>query len=294
MAKHTTLEHPKNKRLARRLGTVPGVTLGLLETVWGFACAYAIDGRLTGQDLDDALDGGRWFTLWDFEVIVDALIDTGWLDKEGEILVIHDWFDHCPEYVKKRARRSGVENAPVEPERRANPRSSTPNGGQNPKVPPQMADGVRQNAPNPEDLSGSRRTKARNSGDLSSLTRAETQPNPTQPNQTLTGSTAQTGNGRLRRPPKAGTDPALAKAREEALARQGLEIGQPDPPELPPPTGGGASAPVCVSPSDPAGPNPDPERLVRRLTGKLAGGDYDDPDKQARIRAQAAALRGET
>lgn len=99
MAKRGTLEHPKTKRLARLLGVVPGVVLGLLETIWHFTGDYRKDGGLSTADIEDALDSGGWLSLFSIDQIVGALHNPDkecvWLDRlsDGRWFV-HDWPTH--------------------------------------------------------------------------------------------------------------------------------------------------------------------------------------------------------
>lgn len=103
MAKRGTLNHPKNQRLAKALRTGPGVTLGLLETLWEWASIYKPTGLLTFADLEEAFDYGKWrLTFKDYAKVVDALSEAKhrWLDPiEDGSFIIHDWPDHANDSV---------------------------------------------------------------------------------------------------------------------------------------------------------------------------------------------------
>jgi hypothetical protein len=103
MAKRGTLEHPKNRRLARALGTIPGVTLGLIESLWHYTAQWHSHGRLTRLDLEEALDrSGGWLAMFKVEQLIEAMThpDYRWLDPlEDGSYYVHDWHEHCEDAV---------------------------------------------------------------------------------------------------------------------------------------------------------------------------------------------------
>jgi hypothetical protein len=103
VAKRGTLNHPKNQRLAKALKVGPGVTLGLLETIWEWASIYKSVGQLSFSDMEEALDYGKWrLTFKDYARVVDALSDPKhcWLDPlDDGSFFIHDWPDHANDSV---------------------------------------------------------------------------------------------------------------------------------------------------------------------------------------------------
>lgn len=103
MAKRGTLEHPKNRRLARALGTIPGVTLGLIESLWHYVAQWHSHGRLTRLDLEEALDrSGGWLAMFKVEQLIEAMThpDYRWLDLLGDgSYYVHDWHEHCEDAV---------------------------------------------------------------------------------------------------------------------------------------------------------------------------------------------------
>jgi hypothetical protein len=106
MAKRNTLENPKTKRLARALGVVPGVALGLLETIWHWTADFRKHGGLTVNDFEDALDSGGWLIMFSTRQVLDAMTSTEkecvWLDPltDGRYYV-HDWHDHCEDSINR-------------------------------------------------------------------------------------------------------------------------------------------------------------------------------------------------
>lgn len=121
----------KKLRLSRR------DTVGLLAMLWDFACEFAPDGvigRWTGGQIAEALEWPSDRT----EELVTALVETGWLDSGGDAgsLTIHDWQDHCPDYIRKRLARRKSENGGQCPPLSAERRTTADNGGQCPPVQP--------------------------------------------------------------------------------------------------------------------------------------------------------------
>ena len=93
------LEHRKRKRLSRALNISRALTVGMLEVLWQLTAREAKQGdigaKFTDEDIACELD-------WpgDPEQLVNALVDTGWLDRHPEHrLLVHDWHEHAPSYV---------------------------------------------------------------------------------------------------------------------------------------------------------------------------------------------------
>jgi len=103
--KINTIQHPKMLRLKRRLSIPIWGAVGLLESLWHLTAQHAKDGAIgksfTNEDIANSIG-------WegDPEQLVEALVSSGWLDVcEQSRLVVHDWHDHCPEFVKGNIRR---------------------------------------------------------------------------------------------------------------------------------------------------------------------------------------------
>jgi hypothetical protein len=96
---HQAINAVKFKALARRLGLPMYRVVGVLESLWLFAQVQARDGdlsRFTPLELAGWIewDGG------DDAELIDALVETRWLDRDEGWLAIHDWDDHKPNYLK--------------------------------------------------------------------------------------------------------------------------------------------------------------------------------------------------
>lgn len=93
---HDTLSrHPKTLKLARLLKTDRRYAVGLLHDLfsWGLYAAGK-HGELVGLEAEDiaaALDlaGKRGMAA------VEALMEAGYLDREGDGYGIHDWYDYA-------------------------------------------------------------------------------------------------------------------------------------------------------------------------------------------------------
>lgn len=99
---HQTLaSHPKLKRLARKLGISKQAAIGYLHLLWWWALDYAPKGQIIPPyekpDIADAVEWGG-----DDGALVSALLDAGFLELKGDILVIHDWHDYAGKLLEKR------------------------------------------------------------------------------------------------------------------------------------------------------------------------------------------------
>jgi len=113
--KATTTASIKFMRLKRKLGLLHWQAVGLLESLWVFCMANAMDGaigRHTNEDIAAAMEwaGGA-------DEMIDALVETGWLDRHPDCrLSVHDWEEHCPTYIKgimSRKGKSFVSSSPI-------------------------------------------------------------------------------------------------------------------------------------------------------------------------------------
>lgn len=97
------INHPKTMRLALLLGIPKFTAVGILECLFAFSAQYADDGRVgkyTPEELAAYID---WRD--DPFILIDALVSAGWLEGTGTQIRIHDWADHCADYITKRMRR---------------------------------------------------------------------------------------------------------------------------------------------------------------------------------------------
>ncbi len=111
---HTTTQTGKFKLLARRLRTALGttpisvetLTVGLLERLWHATATSAPRGDIGRYDDELIAEMMGW--NGPAEVLVNALADSGWLDRHQEHrFVVHDWHDHAPNYVKGNVIKAG-------------------------------------------------------------------------------------------------------------------------------------------------------------------------------------------
>lgn len=97
--KANTPELMKFKKLQRKLGETRRGIIGLLEAMWievARNCPEGDIGRFSDEEIAIMVD-------WegDPKQLVDALTECRWLDVcEEHRLVVHDWADHCPTYVR--------------------------------------------------------------------------------------------------------------------------------------------------------------------------------------------------
>jgi hypothetical protein len=103
--KLNTIQHPKLLRLRRRLSIPTWGAVGILESLWHLTAQHAKDGAIgktfTNEDIANAIG-------WEDcpNNLIEALVSSGWLDMcESNRLVVHDWHEHCPEFVKGNIRR---------------------------------------------------------------------------------------------------------------------------------------------------------------------------------------------
>jgi hypothetical protein len=83
--KHSAITLLKFKCLAARLSLPLWQTVGLLESLWLFAMHHARDGNLSRFSPTD----------------IAAWLETRWLERGGDgELLIHDWDDHKPTWLK--------------------------------------------------------------------------------------------------------------------------------------------------------------------------------------------------
>ena len=108
----------KFKKLKRRMRLPYWQVVGLLESVWklGLTSAQAGDiGRYSNEDIAAAIEYEG-----DADELVAVLVDCEWLDDDPEFrLIIHDWSEHIPTYLKGNFKGRKKEFADVVASRRA-------------------------------------------------------------------------------------------------------------------------------------------------------------------------------
>lgn len=118
----------KYMALKMRLGKPNYVVTGVLESLWQMACKSAPDGDI-GKHTNQLIAAGMEWEE-DADELVTALIETGWVDEvdDARRLVIHDWDEHCPEYIKKRKRSKESYNARKSAQKSADLRRNVTDG----------------------------------------------------------------------------------------------------------------------------------------------------------------------
>lgn len=143
---HTADAKPKFKRLAHRLATltqcsvVSGelVAKGVLSGLWHLTIRETPLGNVGRLCDADIAIGIGWFG--DAEPLLDALIACGWLDRHPDHrLVVHDWHDWAPNFVKGNVVKHGKQFASCPPEE--HPPGSFPDEPPEGSCPEQIAKG---------------------------------------------------------------------------------------------------------------------------------------------------------
>jgi len=97
--------HPKTSLLEKKLGVQGPWSLVCL---WTYAAQYKADGKLTNMTNEEVGIAARW--PGDPDEFISALLKVKFLDKDGDMLVIHDWQDHNP-WAATAQKRSQVARA---------------------------------------------------------------------------------------------------------------------------------------------------------------------------------------
>ena len=103
--KRGAYEHSKMKFLGALCG---GIVLarGIVASLWYLAGCETPRGDI-GSLSNRRIAAGMGYT-GDADELVGWLVESGWLDISPEHrLVIHDWYDHCEEWVRDKVRHSG-------------------------------------------------------------------------------------------------------------------------------------------------------------------------------------------
>lgn len=93
-------DHPKLKRLARKLGKEAPAAIGYLHLIWWWAMNYASDGNISKYDPEDIADAAMW--NGEAGMFMEALIDCEFIDISENGAVIHDWYDYAGKLLEKR------------------------------------------------------------------------------------------------------------------------------------------------------------------------------------------------
>ena len=140
---HTARQSPKFIKLVRRLRPIiagrafldaESVAIVVLERLWHATATGAIRGDIGRFDNESIAEACGWPD--DADELIQVLVECGWLDESEEHrLVVHDWHDHAPRYVKGNAKKAGgfvsQASAPKEEPYKAGPIEAGPH-----EVPP--------------------------------------------------------------------------------------------------------------------------------------------------------------
>ncbi len=108
----STILHIKFESLLCQLNLKRWQAVGLLESIWLFAQHHAQDGDLSRFPSPVICSWIGWSD--GPETLIDALVSSGWLDRNGEKLSIHDWKDHCPNWLKASQQKRNISETPSE------------------------------------------------------------------------------------------------------------------------------------------------------------------------------------
>jgi hypothetical protein len=99
-----TPQHFKTHRLKRMLKIPVYQAVGILEALWQFVSANAWEGNL-GKIPDEDIIAALEYE-GDGKCLIAALLACHFLDiDDNHRYRVHDWYDHAPEYVRKRIDR---------------------------------------------------------------------------------------------------------------------------------------------------------------------------------------------
>lgn len=105
--KRDALTHPKTLDLASRLNTTRAHAIGILTLLFDFTAAYSPAGDI-GRHRDGAIARACDWTS-EPEILISALVESGWLDRNDEYrLIVHDWPDHCEQWVRLKLQKLGI------------------------------------------------------------------------------------------------------------------------------------------------------------------------------------------
>jgi len=108
--KMATIESVKFKKLKRTLKLKDWQVVGVLESLSMFACRNAPEGDVGRWSNDDIAAAIEWDG--DANELIDALVQERWLDEcDQHRLLIHDWSDHAPTWLKNNLKSHGKEVA---------------------------------------------------------------------------------------------------------------------------------------------------------------------------------------
>lgn len=98
---HETLaRHPKMFALCDALKIAPPQAIGHLHLFWWWCLAYAPDGALEGKSATAIARGAEW--TGDPTAFVEAIVNSGFVDRDEDGLNVHDWQEFGGKYHAKK------------------------------------------------------------------------------------------------------------------------------------------------------------------------------------------------
>jgi hypothetical protein len=92
--------HPKTGRAARYLGISRVTMIGHLHVLWHWALDYAADGDISRYEAEEIAEAAMW--EGDPHEFLRALIEAGFVDHDGNEMVLHDWGDYAGRLIELR------------------------------------------------------------------------------------------------------------------------------------------------------------------------------------------------
>ena len=92
--------HPKTLRLTRLIHVPAPAAIGHLHLLWWWCLEYADDGDLTKFHAEELALAAQYDG--DANRFVDGLVEAGFLDREGDALLVHDWDEYTGRIQQRR------------------------------------------------------------------------------------------------------------------------------------------------------------------------------------------------
>ena len=104
---HDCPANPKFGALQAALNLERYEVVGILESLWILVRASLPQGNIGKYSNERIAASIGWRKSPD--ELVNQLVITGWLDEHPEHrLVVHDWGEHAPQYIRRRLERNGL------------------------------------------------------------------------------------------------------------------------------------------------------------------------------------------
>lgn len=109
--KSEAFDHPKRDRLEDLVGC--GLrAVGIMESLWKITARMAPHGDI-GKHTNRRIAHEMRCTFCEPDELIDCLVSAGFLDRSDEHrLVVHDWHDHCENWVKSKVQRGQQKGGP--------------------------------------------------------------------------------------------------------------------------------------------------------------------------------------